>query len=236
MSQNLLWIGGWGSPLDAMEKEIAALYPGWRHQFMDGMEASLNPARLEEALLPLSPSDWVIAWSLGSLALHRLLLSQSNAHNPYGASLLSLCPIVDFVNAIPQREAMLRAMQGKLRYDKDRVLHDFWNSAAKDTPYANRFAALCARRMDVLDPTTLSQGLDYLRDVKVDPLALVKKRDQLFFLTSPEDPISPCPFARERFDASGAPREISRRITYYGKGHIPFLTEAESIGKLLSGI
>ncbi len=208
-----------------MASEIADLYPEFIHNYLDGIAAACDPIVLEKALAAYTPHDVVIAWSLGSLALHRYLDSQPDFQLCCPATLLSLCPIFDFTRSHPDSPAFLRAMQRKLRTDPEQTLRDFWEAASRETYLADGFASLCQRRMADLDAARLSLGLDFLRDTRVDREKLLRRPERLIFLASPSDPISPSPFKRE---------EISARIAFYGEGHIPFLTEPDRILELLA--
>lgn len=219
MTDPVLWIGGWASGLACWRAEIAALYPGREHRFLDAHAALDNPGKLEQEVGGLPAGGCAAAWSLGSLLLHKAL---ADGFAP-ACRLLSLSPIFAFCRADgPWPKAALRRMERRLAAERGAVLEDFRKLSFGSTPVTPAMATAWNAQAAGYPLTSLERGLRALAEIEVAPAALAE-RGRHAFLSSPGDPLSP------------APAEPGRHWRFYPCGHLPFLEFPALVAALLEG-
>lgn len=219
MTEPVLWIGGWASGLACWRAELAAIYPGREHRFLDAHSALDNPGSLEREVGRLPAGGCVAAWSLGSLLLHRAL---ADGFSPACRS-LSLSPIFAFCRADgPWPKAAIRRMERRLPAERAAVLGEFRTLAFGNTPVTQDMAAAWNAQAGGYPLATLERGLRALAETEVPP-ASVAGRGRHAFLASPRDPLSPSP----------APPPDG--WSAYPSGHLPFLEFPAQVAALLDG-
>jgi hypothetical protein len=223
MHSPVLWLGGWASGLACWRAPLEALYPRREHTFLDAHAVLEEPGLLALAAAGLPKDGTLVAWSLGSLLLHRALADGLTTD----CRRVSVSPIFDFCAAGGPPRAALKRMMRRLPRERETVLAEFWdlirgNSAV--TPAQEQAWRAQARAYPL---ASLLQGLEALDAVAVDRKSLFREGgdNRHRFLASPLDPMAPAP--REAFPGRG--------WNGYAAGHLPFLDYAAALTPLLDG-
>jgi hypothetical protein len=222
MGNPVLWLGGWASGLACWRDAIEALYPKREHTFLDSHAVLEEPGLLSLAASGLPRSGTLVAWSMGSLILHKALADRALKAE---CRLVSLSPIFDFCHeGGPWPKAALIRMARRLPREREAVLAEFWSLARGNTPVTPGLENSWLRQSTGYPLPVLLQGLEYLGGTVVDRAALPAS-ERHFFLASPQDPLSP------------TPRGVSpgREWIGYPRGHLPFLDCPELLAPLLDG-
>lgn len=220
----LLWIGGWASGLACWRAELEARYPGREHRFLDAHAALSDPDTLAGAAAALPEEGVILAWSLGSLLLHRALASGSPPLPDRRA--VSLCPVFDFcAPGSPWPPAVLGRMLRRLSGSRDEVLSGFWTLVRGSSPVSAEAETAWRRQAEAYPLEALASGLEALGRLKADPDAPAIRTGRLALVASAGDPLAPAGAA-----ASGQGR---RGWTAYPAGHLPFLDYPEIVRPLL---
>lgn len=220
MLDPVLWMGGWASNLACWRGTFENLYPGREHIFLDAHAVLSEPGLLPLAAASLPPGGTLVAWSLGSLLLHRALAE--DGFRP-ACRLVSACPIFDFCReGGPWPRAALSRMARRLPKGREAVLSEFWalvkgNSSV--TPDQDQ-AWLAQSRNHPLE--SLLEGLEALGGLRIER-DLLPPQARRHFLASARDPLSPP--AREAFPGPG--------WIGYPQGHLPFLDYPDLLRPLL---
>lgn len=229
---DILWVGGWASDLAPWGPELASLYPGHSHRFLDAHAVLDGTADLRAEAARLPADGCLAAWSLGSLLAHRAV---AEGWRP-GCRLLSLCPIFDFCRADGPwpRAAVLRMARRLGRAqglpgtagegERERVLSEFRSAAWGNSKVTEGMAAAWRGREAAYPEASLALGLETLAAVHLAPEEVSARAGHLF-LASPGDPLSPAPPS-----AAGDPR-----WRLYPGGHLPFLDFPRLVAPLLAG-
>jgi pimeloyl-ACP methyl ester carboxylesterase len=222
MGDPVLWLGGWASGLACWRPTLEALYPHREHTFLDSHAVLEEPGLLSLAAASLPRNGTLIAWSMGSLILHKALAERSLSAE---CRMVSLSPIFEFCReGGPWPKAALMRMARRLPRERDAVLGEFWSLAKGTSPVTPDQDAAWLRQSRGYALAALLQGLEFLGAAVVDRAALpVSGRH--FFLASPQDPLAP------------TPRGVSpgREWIGYPRGHLPFLDCPDLLGPLLEG-
>ncbi|HKP95091.1 MAG TPA: hypothetical protein VJ385_04970 [Fibrobacteria bacterium] len=222
MGDPVVWLGGWASGLACWRPAIEALYPRREHTFLDSHAILEEPGLLALAVAGLPADGTLVAWSLGSLLLHRALAEGSLRP---GCRLVSAAPVFEFCNANgPWPKAAVIRMARRLKSEREAVLAEFWGlvKGASSLPEGAEAAWLGQSRTYGLE--SLLQGLEVLGSTVLDRAALPAD-NRHFFLSSPRDPLAPTPrgeFPRGTWIA-------------YPQGHLPFLDHPGLLGPILDG-
>lgn len=222
MGDPVLWLGGWASGLACWRGTIESLYPGRGHAFLDAHAVLDEPGLLAAAARRLPRDGTLVAWSMGSLILHKALADRALEAE---CRLVSLSPIFDFCHeGGPWPKAALIRMARRLPREREAVLSAFWALARGNSPVTPEQDAAWLRQSAGYPLPALLRGLEYLGGAAADRAALPAS-DRHFFLASPRDPVSP------------APRGVfpGREWIGYARGHLPFLDHPDLLGPLLDG-
>lgn len=222
MDNPVLWLGGWASGLACWREAIESLYPRREHTFLDSHAVLEEPGLLALAASGLPRNGTLVAWSLGSLILHKALADRTLKA---ACRLVSLSPIFDFCHeGGPWPKAALIRMARRLPREREAVLAEFRTLVRGNTPVTPAADASWLRQSAAYPLPVLIQGLEYLGGTVVDRAALPES-DRHFFLASPQDPLSP------------TPRGVSpgREWIGYPRGHLPFLDFPGLLGPLFDG-
>ena len=222
MHDPVVWIGGWASNLACWRGSLEALYPGREHSFLDAHAILEEPGLMQVAADSLPTSGTLVAWSLGSLILHRSLASGDlNA----SCRLVSVCPIFDFCReGGPWPPAALFRMTRKLPGNRESTLAEFFAQVQGDSPITQAQTEAWKIQSRGYSLDSLLAGLAALNDIKVLRASL-PTHERHTFLASARDPLAP----PNREDFPG-PKWIG-----FPKGHLPFLDYPDLLRPLLSG-
>ncbi|GEM_PF-853414 len=221
MGDPVLWLGGWASGLACWRAAIEALYPHREHIFMDSHAVLEEPGLLALGASGLPRNGTLVAWSMGSLILHKALAERTFAAE---CRLVSLSPVFEFCHDGGPPKASLIRMARRLPREREAVLAEFWGISKGNSPVTHGQEAAWLRQSAGYALTSLLQGLEFLGGTGVDRAALPAS-DRHFFLASPQDPLSPTP----RGTSPG------REWIGYSRGHLPFLDYPELLGPLFDG-
>jgi hypothetical protein len=222
MGDPIVWMGGWASGLACWRGTLEAVYPHHEHAFLDAHAVLEEPALLGLATKGLSKGGTLIAWSMGSLILHKALVEKSLSPE---CRLVSLCPIFDFCReGGPWPKAAVIRMARRLSRERDAVLSEFWNLAKGTSAVTQDLVSAWIGQSRGYAIASLQQGLEFLRDTVVERSAL-PANDRHFFLSSPQDPLAPTP--RGIFPG--------KEWIAYARGHLPFLDHPELLAPILEG-
>lgn len=215
MSEPMLWIGGWASNLACWRKSIEARFPGRRHRFLDAHAVLDDASVLESAAAGMPPGGIILAWSLGSLLLHRAL---STGTFP-AVRTVSLSPIFDFCGAgSPWPPSVLARMLRKLARSREEVLSEFWSMIKGNSPVTPEEEAAWKAQSAGYGFDTLAAGLETLGSLRADPSYLPIRPGMHLFLSSEGDPLTP-----SAIQMSGLPASLTPDSHAYAGGHLPFL-------------
>lgn len=223
MGDPVVWLGGWASGLACWRNALETLYPRREHTFLDCHAVLEEPGLLALAAKGLSPKGTLVAWSMGSLLLHKSLAEGSLEPE---CRLISASPIFDFCReGGPWPKAALVRMTRRLPRERDTVLEEFWklSKGSSQVTQDRESAWLAQSRGYSLE--TLLKGLEFLGGTVIDREALPVRKNH-FFLASPQDPLAPTP--RGVFPG--------REWVGYARGHLPFLDHPDLLGPLLDGV
>lgn len=222
MLEPMLWIGGWASNLTCWRAAIEERYPGRRHRFLDAHAILADGGVLESAAAGMPKNGVILAWSLGSLLLHRAL-----AEGPFpDVRTVSLSPVFDFCGeGSPWPPTVLARMLRKLARSREEVLADFWTHIKGDSQVSPEAEEAWKRQASGYGLDALSAGLDALGSVLVDPAALPARPGRHAFVASRSDPLAP----------AAAGLEEAPGWTLYPRGHLPFLDYPEMVLAALGG-
>jgi hypothetical protein len=220
MGDPVLWLGGWASGLACWRRDLEALYPRREHAFLDAHAVIEEPALLSLAASGLAGRGTLVAWSLGSLLLHRALADGSFAAE---CRLVSVSPIFEFCReGGPWPKAAVMRMARRLPREREAVLAEFWDLAKGNTAVTPEQETAWLGQAGGYELPALLGGLEALAESKVDRAAL-PPRPFHAFLASPQDPLAPTP--RGIFPGKDW-------IAYPG-GHLPFLEHPALLAPLL---
>lgn len=225
MAEPMLWIGGWASNLACWRKTIEARFPGRKHRFIDAHAALADGSALESAAAGMPPGGVILAWSLGSLLLHRAL-----AAGPFpDVRMVSVCPILDFCGeGSPWPPGVLARMLRKLARSREEVLEEFWRLAKGTSPVTPEDEAAWRRQAAEYTFDSLAAGLEALGSLKVEPSALPRRPGRHVLVASAADPVAPAAVQLAGLEDLPA-------FAYPG-GHLPFLDHPEAVLSALGGI
>lgn len=225
MPEPMLWIGGWASNLACWRKTIEARFPGRKHRYLDAHALLADDTALESAAAGMPPGGVILAWSLGSLLLHRALSS-----GPFpDVRMISLCPILDFCGeGSPWPPAVLARMLRKLARSREEVLEEFWKLAKGDSAVDPEAEDAWKRQAAGYTLDSLAAGLEALGSLKVEPAALPRRPGRHALVASPRDPVAPA--AAQLAGLEDIP------VFAYPGGHLPFLDHPEAVLAALGGI
>jgi pimeloyl-ACP methyl ester carboxylesterase len=222
MGDPIVWLGGWASGLACWRGTLEAMYPHHEHAFLDAHAVLEEPGLLSLAAKGLPKGGTLIAWSMGSLILHKALAERGLSPD---CRLVSVSPIFDFCReGGPWPKAAVIRMARRLPRERDAVLSEFWSLAKGNSAVTPDLAAAWNRQSLGYSIASLQQGLAFLRDTVVERAAL-PAHDRHFFLSSPQDPLAPTP--RGIFPG--------KEWIAYARGHLPFLDYPELLSPILEG-
>ena len=221
MLDPVLWLGGWASNLACWRGTLESLYPGREHIFLDAQAILSEPGLLPLAASTLPPGGTLVAWSLGSLLMHRAL---AEGDLKPACRLVSACPIFDFCReGGPWPPAALIRMARKLPKSRESVLSVFWTQVKGNSNVTQDREDAWMAQSRTYSLESLLEGLDALGSVRVDRQRLPVS-DRHHFLASVQDPLAPP--TREAFPGPG--------WIGYPQGHLPFLDHPELLRPLLT--
>jgi hypothetical protein len=220
MHNPVTWIGGWAFNLACWRSHLVSLYPGREHTFLDAHAILEEPSLLASAAKNLPPGGTLIAWSLGSLLLHRgLAQGEINA----SCKFISISPIFDFCReGGPWSPSVLFKMARKLPKDRHSVLTDFFALLQGDSEMDPAQTEAWKRQANKYSLDSLLLGLEALGGIKVAP-ETIPANTRIIFLASELDPLAPS--TSQDFSRPGW---IS-----YPQGHLPFLDYPDLVKPLL---
>lgn len=220
MAEAMLWIGGWASNLACWRGSLEARFPGRRHRFLDAHAVLEDEGALLSAAAGLPKGGVILAWSLGSLLLHKAL-----AAGPFpDVRLVSLCPIFDFCGeGSPWTPAVLARMLRKLARSREEVLEEFFVRMLGNSQVTSEDAEAWKRQAEGYSFDRLAAGLEALGSLRVEPASLPSRPGRHRFVASPADPVAPA--------AIPGPDGFA-----YPEGHLPFLDHPGAVLAALSGM
>jgi hypothetical protein len=224
MTDPVLWLGGWASGLDCWRQDLERLYPGREHAFLDAHAVLEKPALLAASAAALPARGVLVAWSLGSLLVHKAL--QEGAFAP-SCRLVSVSPIFDFcAKGGPWPRAAVTRMARRLSRERDAVLSEFRTLAKGDSALSPGQEDAWLVQSQRYSQASLERGLEMLGGTSVSIQAVGRHGHPAghFFLASSRDPLAPPP--------GGA--FPSGNWVAYPRGHLPFLDYPELLNPLLS--
>ncbi len=221
MHEPIVWIGGWASNLACWRSELETLYPSREHTFLDAHVILEEPGLLPLAAATLPPGGTLVAWSFGSLLLHRSLATEK--FRPV-CHMISVCPIFDFCReGAPWPLAALSRMIRRIPKHREAVLEEFYAQMLGNSSVTPWQSAAWKHQSAGYSQETLIAGLEALSNVKVANAEL-PSGNRHTFLASVHDPLSPP--SRERFPCSN--------WMSFPEGHLPFLDYPELFYPLLN--
>lgn len=231
------WIGGWASDLSCWRDRLASLYPGAQHEFLNAHRL-LDPAvAAREIGVAAARSEAVLAWSMGSLVLHRVLVDAARDSSPAGhlamlppdspgagehrPRFLSLSPVFDFCRpGGPWPPVVLKRMAARLETDRSGTMAGFWELMTGGTTAGRQWEEEWRVGSAAYSLADLQSGLDFLRETVVSPVGLSRWKHDLILLADPRDPVAPA------WDGEpGGACQVRR----HAGGHLPFLMSPEVI-------
>jgi hypothetical protein len=222
MADPIVWLGGWASNLACWRGDLEALFPGREHTFLDSHAVLSEPGLLPLAAATLPAGGTLIAWSLGSLLLHRALAAGDLRP---ACRLISACPIFDFCReGGPWPLAALSRMARRLPKSREAVLDGFWTQVKGNSPVTLAQSEVWMAQSRTYPLDSLLEGLDALGSIRVAREHL-PAHPRHSFLASARDPLAPP--ARDAFPGPG--------WTGYPQGHLPFLEFPDALRALLGG-
>ncbi len=222
MGDPVVWLGGWASGLACWRGTLEALYPRREHAFLDAHAVLEEPGLLALAASGLRGQGTLVAWSMGSLLLHKALAQGDWSPD---CRLVSAAPIFDFCqDGGPWPKAAVIRMTRRLPREREAVLSEFWNLALGTSHVTPDQEAGWLRQSRGYATTALLQGLELLGSTVVDRASLLANPRHLF-LASPQDPLAPTP--RGVFPG---PQWLA-----YARGHLPFLDFPDLLSPWLDG-
>ena len=222
MGDPVVWLGGWASGLACWRGALEALYPRREHTFLDAHAVLEEPGLLASATEGLRHRGTLVAWSMGSLLLHKAL---AEGLVP-GCRLVSAAPVFDFCReGGPWPKAALIRMARRLPREREAVLGEFWATAQGNSQVTLDQAAGWLRQSRAYELPALLQGLEILGGTVIDRAKLPADPNHLF-LASPQDPLAPTP--RGVFPG--------KQWLGYPRGHLPFLDYPGLLAPWLDGI
>ncbi len=220
MHEPVYWIGGWASNLACWRPQLEALYPGHEHTFWDVHSFLDEPGLLKTAVESISGGGTLVAWSLGSLVLHRAMIAEG-LRPKY--RLLSVSPIFDFCRPpSPWPQAALSRMMRRLDRARESVLSEFWQQVIGTSLVSPEISDAWIRQSEHYTLHSLLTGLNALADCKLDYPSLPAIPGHRF-LASKLDPLSPT-----EADLLSSPAWIE-----YPCGHLPFFDFPKLFGTCL---
>src|SRR4051812_4210172 len=165
MIESILWVGGWASGLGCWRKDLERLYPAKEHSFLDVHAILSEPGLLQLAAASLPAGGTLVAWSMGSLLLHRALADKSFKAD---CRLLSVCPIFDFTReGSPVPPAALVRMARKLPRSRQEVMEEFWGLLLGSSRVTSSQESAWQRQSEGYSSESLAQGLEVLGSLRV---------------------------------------------------------------------
>lgn len=230
MAEPMLWIGGWASNLACWRRSIEARFPGRRHRFLDAHSALADEGVLPSAAAGMPPGGIILAWSLGSLLLHRALATGTFPR----VRTVSLSPIFDFCGeGSPWPPAVLARMLRKLARSREEVLSEFWTMIKGNSPVTHEEEEAWRAQSREYSFDSLAAGLEALGSIRIDPASLPRRSDAAgrhILLASDADPLAPA-----AVQLAGLPGEMQAGLAGYPGGHLPFLDYPEAVLSALAG-
>lgn len=230
MSEPMLWIGGWASNLACWRRSIEARYPGRRHRFLDAHAVLADEGVLQSAAAGMPPGGIILAWSLGSLLLHRALASGTFPE----VRTVSLSPIFDFCGeGSPWPPTVLAHMLRRLARSKEEVLGEFLTRIRGRSALTPEEEAAWRSQAREYTFDSLAAGLEALGSIKVEPASILRRDGdsvRRLFLASDADPLAPA-----AVQLAGLPEDLQRGLTGYPEGHLPFLDHPDILLASLGG-
>lgn len=225
MAEPMLWIGGWASDLACWRKSIEIRFPGRKHRYLDAHAVLADASVLESAAAGMPPGGVILAWSLGSLLLHRALSS-----GPFpDVRMVSLCPVLDFCGeGSPWPPAVLARMLRNLARSREEVLGEFWKRVKGNSPIAPEDEAAWKRQAAGYSFDSLAAGLELLASLRVDPSTLPRRPGRHALVASARDPVAPA--GAQLAGLEDLP------VFAYPEGHLPFLDHPESVQAALGAV
>lgn len=224
MAEAMLWIGGWASNLACWRGALEARYPGRRHRFLDAHAVLEDEGALRSAAAGMPKGGVIMAWSLGSLLLHKALAAGSFPE----VRSVSLSPIFEFCGEdSPWTATVLARMLRKLARGREEVLAEFWAQIKGTSSVTPEAEEAWRKQAEGYSFDSLAAGLEALGSLRVDPASLPARPPPLAphrFVASPKDPLAPMPAA------AGGPDWF-----IYPQGHLPFLDYPETVLQALAG-
>lgn len=222
MGDPVFWLGGWACGLACWREALEALYPGREHAFLDAHAVLEEPGLLSLAAKSLATDGTLVAWSMGSLILHKALAEGSLEAD---CRLVSVSPIFDFCNeGGPWPKAAVMRMARRLSREREAVLEEFWRLCLGTSPVTPARESAWFAQARGYGTESLLRGLEFLADTVVGR-SEVPAGGRHLFLASPRDPLAPAP--RGVFTGSG--------WAAYARGHLPFLDHPDLFAPMLDG-
>jgi pimeloyl-ACP methyl ester carboxylesterase len=236
MERNIMWIHGWGMS-SRVWGDVSAMLPGIKHHFFTyagcNTIESFHAAITAQLNTFTENSSWIIVgWSMGGMLALEHWMNWKKQESAYSLdAAVIIAGTLRFANlnrSLGWPERLIDRMQKQLKLQPAETLRQFAFSMFGESD--KRTAGYKAAELSVLSQTTdftesgLDAGLVYLRRLDLAD-RWVKLREQkigkppLLWLHGTEDAI--CPI-------EGMPLlEPQETVTFFGAGHVPFLTEPE---------
>ena len=222
----ILWLPGWSFDEKVFSRFYGAFDSDFRHLHVNwqGLENKEDIKNRVHAVMDQADGDklFAVGWSLGAMAALELALG--NQSKLKGLALIS--PTASFVKRenydFGWDKRVVQRMQKQLHKDKQKVLTDFAGSLLNTEE-----GVIADLKQNIPDDsaTSLAAGLDYLTETDLRSQIVNLKIPTIIF-HGREDLI--CPPAASQFIKDEAGGYV-RRIVMENIGHIPFMTEKQSV-------
>lgn len=226
----MLFLHGWATDHRIWTRQAAALagqahidcpdWPTWDHTWL-----AAHLTRSPESLTV------VIGWSLGAM-----LTLEACARSGYAPrALVLLAPCASFCRrpdfGLGVAPALVRGMRQRLRRDPEQVCRNFYDQLLAPGE-KNAIQELQELLPDSCAPGWLAAGLDYLQHRDLRPLLPQVRAGRIILLHGDRDAIiAP---AQSYFLQDQLPQAVLHLLP--GAGHVPFLTQADTVNQILTGL
>jgi hypothetical protein len=213
-----VWLGGWSSGFDCWKDDIKIMYPGIKHEFADAHDLIAGHTSLE-GILGQVPGV-LIAWSLGSLILHRWLALAGDVYYCRGWRFVCVAPVFDFCRRPgPWPARVIKRMIESVKKDKSKLLESFWSKMVEGQPHVEgHWQVSWQAKARQYHEDALVHGLEYLMNTVVEPDTLNKYSDQITCISGINDAVTP-------WSQNLIPSNFQTFKHHFG--HLPFIQTPE---------
>ncbi|MDR2732920.1 MAG: alpha/beta hydrolase [Fibromonadaceae bacterium] len=200
LTAEIAWVSGWASDISIWEDCIYERFPNFSHRFVDYYD-------LIDGDLKLPESEFIIGWSMGTLALLKKLPEKAKEQK-----WILVCPIADFCAEGCWQPSALRATKRGILENTEQTLMSF-SALMGNVPNEER--EKWVENAMRYSPKQLAIGLDYLLEARfIAPLNSNTIDSNIKFIFGEKDKI--VPLAQKELFSSVANEQIT---VYENLGH-----------------